>query len=56
MEYTWICIEHFVSWEKSNNQFALNHVPTIFKYVKSLMKQRMEAQVVEFQRRNRREE
>ena len=33
-EYSWICSEHFVSGEKSNNQFAPNYVPTIFKHVK----------------------
>ena len=50
-EYSWICSEHFVSGEKSNNQFAPNYVPTIFKHVKSPMKRRMEAQVADFQRR-----
>ena len=50
-EYSWICSEHFVSGEKSNNQFAPNYVPTIFKHVKSPIKRRMEAKVADFQRR-----
>ena len=50
-EYTWICSKHFVLGEKSSNQFAPNYVPTIFKHVKSPEKQRMDAQVVDFQRR-----
>ena len=50
-EYSWICSEHFVSGEKSNNQFAPNYVPTIFKHVKSPIKRKMEAQVADFQRR-----
>ena len=50
-EYTWICSEHFVLGKKSNNQFAPNYVPTIFKHVKSPEKRRMDAQVVDFQQR-----
>ena len=51
MEYSWICSEHFVSGEKSNNQFAPNYVPRIFKHVKSPIKRRMQAKVADFQRR-----
>jgi len=31
-EHTWICSEHFVSGEKSNNPLAPNYVPTLFKH------------------------
>ena len=50
-EYTWICSEHFVLGEKSNNQFAPNYIPTILKHIRSPEKRRIDAKVVDFQRR-----
>ena len=50
-KYTWICSEHFISGEKSNNQFAPNYTPTIFNPVRSPEKQRIDAKVVDFHRR-----
>ena len=50
-EYTWICSQHFVTGEKSNNPLAPNYVPSIFDYVSSPIKRRLENDVGQFQRR-----
>jgi len=50
-EYTWICSEHFVSGEKSNNPLAPNYVPTLFEHIKSPVKRRLAARGETFARR-----
>ena len=50
-EHTVICSEHFIHGQKSNNQFALNYVLTIFKLLDSPMKRKIESQVADFRRR-----
>jgi len=50
-EHTVICSEHFIHGQKSNNQFAPNYIPTIFKPIDRLMKRKIEAQVADFHRR-----
>lgn len=50
-EHTWICSQHFITGEKSNNPLAPNYVPSIFNYVSSPIKRRLENNVGQFQRR-----
>ena len=50
-EYTWICSQHFVTGEKSNNPLAPNYVPSLFEYVDSPVKRRLEGGMDKFHRR-----
>ena len=50
-EHKVICSEHFIHGQKSNNQFAPNYIPTIFKPIDRPMKRKIEAQVADFHRR-----
>ena len=49
--YTWICSQHFITGEKSNNPLAPNYVPSVFEYVSSPAKRRLENDLDRFQRR-----
>ena len=50
-EYTWICSKHFVTGTKSNNPLTPNYVSSIFKHLSSSIKQTMESNAVDYQRR-----
>ena len=50
-EYSWLCSEHFVSGEKSNNPLAPNYIPTLFSHVESPVKSKMVARLEDFNRR-----
>ena len=50
-EYTWICSEHFITGTKSNDPFAPNYVPSIFKHLTSPIKRRLEGKASDYQRR-----
>ena len=50
-DYTWICSQHFVSGEKSNNPLAPNYVSTLFDYVGSPVKRRLESDMDKSYRR-----
>ena len=50
-EYSWLCSEHFVSGEKSNNPLAPNYIPTLFSHVESPVKFKMVARLEDFNRR-----
>ena len=50
-EYSWLCSEHFVSGEKSNNPLAPNYIPTLFSLVESPVKSKMVARLEDFNRR-----
>ena len=48
---TWICSEHFVTGQKSNDALAPNYIPTIFPQVKSPAKRKLENSAAVFERR-----
>ena len=50
-EYSWLCSEHLVSGEKSNNPLAPNYIPTLFSHVESPVKSKMVARLEDFNRR-----
>lgn len=50
-EHTWICSQHFVTGAKSNNPLAPNYVPSLFEYVDSPGKRRLEGGMDKFHRR-----
>ena len=50
-EYSWLCSEHFVSDEKSNNPLAPDYIPTLFSRVESPVKSKMVARLEDFNRR-----
>ena len=50
-EHTWICSQHFVTGEKSNKPLAPNYVPSVFEYVDSPTKGRLEVDMDKFHRR-----
>ena len=49
-EYSWICSEHFLSGEKSNNPLAPNYIPTLFSHIESPVKSKMAARLEDFNR------
>ena len=48
---TWICSQHFVTGEKSNNPLAPNYVPLIFPNTKSPIKRKIERDAERFEQR-----
>ena len=50
-EHSWLCSEHFVLGEKSNNLLAPNYIPTLFSHVESPVKLKMVAKLDDFNRR-----
>ena len=48
---TWICSQHFVNGEKSNNPLAPNYIPTIFPQLSSPEKRKRENDVARFEKR-----
>ena len=48
---TWICSQHFVNGEKSNNPLAPNYSPTIFPQLSSPEKRKRESDVARFEKR-----
>ena len=50
---TWICSQHFVNGEKSNNPLAPNYIPTIFPQLSSPEKRKQENDVARFEKRQK---
>ena len=50
-EHSWICSEHFVTGERSDNPLAPNFVPTIFKHIDSPSKRKLVKDMDNFVRR-----
>lgn len=48
---TWICSQHFVNGENSNNPLAPNYIPTIFPQLSSPEKRKRENDVARFEKR-----
>lgn len=50
-KHSWICSEHFLNGERSNNPLASNFVPTLFKHVNSPSKRKLVKDMDNFIRR-----
>ena len=50
-EYTWICSEHFLNGQRSDNPLAPNYVPSVFKHVDSPRKRKLVKDMDNFVRR-----
>lgn len=44
-EHLWLCSEHFVSGEKSNDPLSPDYAPTIFQYVSSHLKRKKKLRI-----------
>ena len=49
-EHSWICSAHFVSGAKDNNPLSPDYVPSVFSYIKSPVKRKLEEGMKRFER------
>ena len=50
-EHTWLCSEHFIRKHKSDNPLSLDYVPSVFEYIGSPIKRKLNKSVAVFERR-----
>ena len=50
-EHTWLCSEHFIRKHKSENPLSPDYVPSVFEYVGSPIKRKLNKSVAVFERR-----
>jgi len=49
-EHSWICSEHFISGEKSNDPLSPDYVPSIFKHLPSPLKRKRARDMARYER------
>ena len=54
-EDSWICSAHFVSGAKDNNPLSPDYVPSVFSYIKSPVRRKLEDDLKEYHKRRKEE-